>query len=39
VIKTTPDKIVIFMKKFGRERAYLINPKNTSDIGLLKVMN
>ena len=39
VVKQTPEKIIIFMKKCGRERAYLINPKNSTDIGVLKVMN
>lgn len=38
-IKETPEKIVIFMKKLGRERAYLVNPKNSTDITVLKVMN
>jgi hypothetical protein len=38
-VKETPEKIIIFMKKLGRERAYLVNPNNSTDIGVLKVMN
>ncbi len=38
-VKQSPEKIVIFMKRMGRERAYLINPKQSTDISVLKVMN
>jgi hypothetical protein len=33
-----PKKLVIFVKRNGRERALLINPSNGSDIAELKVM-
>jgi hypothetical protein len=37
--KELPSKVVIFVKRSGRERALLINPKNGSDISELKVMH
>jgi hypothetical protein len=37
--KSLPTKVVIFVKRDGRERALLVNPNNGADISELKVMN